>query len=641
MGTSKSSLLLAFLFFSYTFIHGQTDFPQFGKFSAAEIDLKECSFDPEAEAIILMDKAVVTHDDDYHLITERRIRIKILNDRGLDRANVIIPFYAKDGFEFIGKIQGYTFNFNGNTISEQVVLDKKSIFTEKRNSYYSLIKFAMPAVKKGSIFEYQYVSTMKHYGGLDKWEFQSDLPTIHSSYLLEMLPRAEFAYTVQKKSTMPIKINPMPTEGKIYFEMNNVAALRIEPYMDAPQNYIQKVMFQLSGIMTNSGGKEAVNTTWQKLAYELMTEKDYGSQLDKDLKIDEVKSLVANESTEKGKLKNIYEFVKKKIEWNGYDSKYAQDGLKTVWERKKGSAGELNLLLVNLLKTNGIETYPVLVAERDFGKIDTTYPYIDRFNKTIAFAIADGKQFLLDATQENCPAGLTPYPILNTTGFLVDKKIYNLIKIAPGNKAYKNEIKVNGIMDSKGVIIAEANVKSYDYARQLRLDEVKRDNKRFIHKNFEEPYEGISIDSFRISLPEHDSLPLDQVIRYNQQLSESGGFIFINANLFTGLSKNPFTSSIRFTNVNFGYPYHIVVEQTIKLPAGAKVELPEDKTIKSTDNKIEALKQVRFENGELKATVRFVQNTTLVPPELYHTLQNHYKQMVDMLNEPILVKLGN
>ena len=144
-----------------------------------------------------------------------------------------------------------------------------------------------------------------------------------------------------------------------------------------------------------------------------------------------------------------------------------------------------------------------------------------------------------------------------------------------------------------------------------------------------------------ISLPQHDSLPFEQVIRYNQQLNESGGFIFIYTNLFTGLSKNPFVSSTRFTNVNFGFPYNVTVRQTIKLPAGAKIDLPEDKVIRSTDNKIEALKQVKFENGELKVVLKFVQNITLVVPELYPALKGLYKQMVDMLNEPILVKLGN
>ena len=118
--------------------------------------------------------------------------------------------------------------------------------------------------------------------------------------------------------------------------------------------------------------------------------------------------------------------------------------IKSSLGQKKRHSGEINLLLVNLLNSAGIETYPVLAAERDYGKVDTTYPYLDRFNKVIAFAIADNKQYVLDATQENCPAGLTPYSLLNTTGFLVDKKKFNLIKIAPGNRTYKNVITVTG-----------------------------------------------------------------------------------------------------------------------------------------------------------------------------------------------------
>ena len=62
--------------------YSQMEFPEFGSFSDEEKKLKQCSFDPEAEAIILLDKAVVNYDDEYHMITERRIRIKILNEKG-------------------------------------------------------------------------------------------------------------------------------------------------------------------------------------------------------------------------------------------------------------------------------------------------------------------------------------------------------------------------------------------------------------------------------------------------------------------------------------------------------------------------------------------------------------------------------
>src|SRR6187455_678307 len=107
-----ATILLSFLISLASF--SQMVFPEFGKFTTEEISLKQCSFDPEAEAIILLDKAVVNYDDDYHMITERRVRIKILNEKGLDRANIIIPFYHKDDFEYIGKVVAYTFNYDAS-----------------------------------------------------------------------------------------------------------------------------------------------------------------------------------------------------------------------------------------------------------------------------------------------------------------------------------------------------------------------------------------------------------------------------------------------------------------------------------------------------------------------------------------------
>ena len=638
MSFTKTTALLSFLFVCAV-SYSQSEFPEFGVFSPEEINLKQCPFDPEAEAIILLDKAVVTHDDDYHLITERRIRIKILNEKALSRADIIIPFYHKDDIEFLSKIVAYTFNFDESGKISTLQVDKKSIHTEKTNNYYSLLKFAMPAVKVGSIIEYHYISTMKHYGYLDEWKFQSDLPTLKSNFFLQIIPGREFAYTIQKKSFYQIFTKPMPDQGKIYFEMNNVPALRTEPYMDAPRDYVQKVVFQLSGYVTRYGSKQEVNTTWKSLAYEMMTEKNYGSQLDKDLKIDELKTVLLLQNSQQSKLKAIYDYVNKKIEWNGFDTKYAPDGLKAVWDRKKGGAGEINLLLVNLLNSAGIEAYPVLAAERDFGKVDTTYPFIDRFNKTVAFAIADGKQYVLDATQDNCPAGLTPYPLLNTIGFLVDKKKYNLIKIAPGIRSYRNIISIKGTIDTKGLVTAEANVKSYEYARQLRLNAIKRNRGKFINDNFEKPYEGLTIDSFHIIPPGSDSIPLELAVRYKQQLNESGGYVFFNTNLFTGLERNPFISSIRFTNVNFGFPYNTFIEEIIKMPAGIRIDLPQDKSMAFEDNKINVQRKVRFENGELTITIQFIQNATLISAEGYPAFKDFYKKMVDMLNEPLALKM--
>lgn len=639
---SFTFILIAFSLFICTRTAGQSQLPVFGQITAEEISLKECSFDKEADAVIIFDEAWTDYDDHYSMITSRRVRIKILNDKGLDRGNIIIPFYSQDNFEFIKDIKGATSNIDASGNVIHTPLDKKSIFTEKKNNYYSLMKFAMPAVKAGSIIEYNYVSVMKHYGGLEEWKFQSDLPTIRSCYMLQVLPTAEFTYGVQKRRDYRIIIKPIADQGKIYFEMNNIPALRFEPFMDATRDYVQRVVFQLSGLVNRYGYKQDINTTWRSAAYDLMTEREFGGQVDKSIKADELKPLVAVQNSEQGKMREIYNYVRDNISWNGFDGKYALNGVREVWEKKRGSAGEINLLLVNLLRSYNIETYPLLVAERDFGKIDSTYPFLERFNKVVALARIGDQQFILDATQKNTAAGLTPYPLLNTLAFLVDKKDYKLLRISSASKSYRNRIMITAELSEKENLRGSAIIHSLDYARQSTVESIKANDKKFISETFEKPYESISIDSFYFNNLTDETKVLEQGIRFNQQLNTSGGFVFLNYNLFTGMEKNPFTSSIRFTNVNFGYPKDIFLEANIKLPPGSKInDLPKDLLLENKDKSIRLLREIKFENDQLSIKIVYIRFTTLVHADHYIELKEFYNKIIEALNEPILIKAGN
>ena len=77
------------------------DFPTYGKVTQEELRMKECAFDKEAGAVVLIDEAVSSYNNEYNLITERHIRLKILKEKGIEYGNVSIPFYREDGFEFI------------------------------------------------------------------------------------------------------------------------------------------------------------------------------------------------------------------------------------------------------------------------------------------------------------------------------------------------------------------------------------------------------------------------------------------------------------------------------------------------------------------------------------------------------------
>ena len=64
-------------------------------------------------------------------------------------------------------------------------------------------------------------------------------------------------------------------------------------------------------------------------------------------------------------------------------------------EKKKGNSGDINLLLVALLRSAGLKAYPILVSERGHGKVDTTSSFLDQFSNVHAYVEIDEKNTFL------------------------------------------------------------------------------------------------------------------------------------------------------------------------------------------------------------------------------------------------------
>ena len=75
----------------------------------------------------------------------------------------------------------------------------------KLNERVSVVKFAIPDKVRHPEYQYKH---HEHYGGLDDWSFQSDIPTMLSSYYLTIFTHPEFAYQVHKEADLPIVVKP-------------------------------------------------------------------------------------------------------------------------------------------------------------------------------------------------------------------------------------------------------------------------------------------------------------------------------------------------------------------------------------------------------------------------------------------------
>ncbi|MEO6719801.1 MAG: DUF3857 domain-containing protein [Ferruginibacter sp.] len=634
------SVLLLISMFVYTRSYTQ-DFSSYGQVSDYELQLKECAFDKDANAVVLMHEAFSSYDDEHHLITMHHVRVKILKEQGISAANVSLDYYRKDDFEEIYSVEGMTINAIPTGGFQQTPLDRKSIFTKKTNERIGEIVFAFPAIKVGSIIDYKYTSRMKHYGGLDEWVFQERIPVLTSKYTLIILPNAEFAYRVNKTLDIPIVVKTLTSSGGVYFEMNNIPGLSDEPYIDARRDYLQKVIFQLSAI-GSAWDKTKYSTSWNELNRELNLASEFGSQLSKNIDgtgdfIKQVKVLPSAEE----KMKTVFNFVRSNMSWNQLYSKYSIDGIKNAWKKKTGTSGEINLLLINLLKEAELEVYPMLVSERFHGKVNTDYPFVDQFNSVFACVDINKRRYYLDATDKSTPPHITPSGILNTIAMLVKRKTGELITVTDSSIAYREDILARLELANDGTLSGDVLVKSSDYARLVKRDEYKENKEKFIKEYFEVPGTSLAVKEVTVANLENDSMSLDQSGKLNGTLNRTGEYLFLPLNLFTGFDANPFLAVNRFSNINFGFKRTINLSMEVRLPAGFSVdEMPKAVMLTNPDKDIIYRRQVLHDKSEntIRCMMSFQFAKSLYEADMYEMIREMYKRIFDYLKEPVVLK---
>ena len=133
----RKRLLTIIIVFTSVIASAQKGVPSFGKIDKEDLLLKECEFDKDAAACKLLSYGDVHYEilgEDFNIISEKRIRIKILKEKGLDEANIKIHFYSRQNYENIHNISGITYNLDNAGNVTTTKLEKSSIFTKPINN---------------------------------------------------------------------------------------------------------------------------------------------------------------------------------------------------------------------------------------------------------------------------------------------------------------------------------------------------------------------------------------------------------------------------------------------------------------------------------------------------------------------------
>ena len=650
MNITKQSSALLCLFFSFLQILSAQKVPTitWGEFKVEELQMKNWASDTSAPAAVLGEMGSINMaeiDGYYGFYLNVHRRIKIFKKEAFHYANQTIQVRTKDNRQFVREIKAQTIAPNGM----KYLVDKKSIVYEKLSKDVTIIKFTFPNVTEGCILEYKYERQNK--GGLfelQDWYFQEAIPIKFSVLNLDLMSNYEYVYLFQGeknlKSTKPIydKDNNRTATS---FYVENLPALKNEGYVSSIKNYLTYMRFQLAKVYRGGGIIEEVMASWDKTLDDLLSEDQIGKKYLKKSNYNKVAEAAKNayNSTDSSRaiIQKLYDWVNKNIEWNKDYNIWGVDSPNDIWEKRKGDRGNINFLLVALLRDAGIEANPILLSTREHGVHYVQYPILDQFDHALVYVeLPNNQTMLLDAGEPNLPIGLPSEQALNSQGWLMKKKGQQWLDIKPpvSSQTVLALFDITEDGSFKGTL--NSSYKGYLAADQRDIfkgDTTGKNKTIYLKtKNPDWQIQDLScsnLDKANEAFKESITLRIANVVQVNEDL------MYVKPTIKSGWETNPFKTEDRTYPVEMPYPSNYQYVLTLSIPEGYKVEeLPKNVNLIVPPYDTRFIYQISSDEKTIRLTVRIQINKTVYPAESYKFLKTFFAQISTKLEDMIVLK---
>jgi hypothetical protein len=660
---------------SFVLLNGQYKAPKFGKIDINELTMTKYDNDTLADALMLFDEGVsrftLNRDRNFQFEYERHCRIKIFKKSAYQYANFsIILFENGSKREVLDKLKGATFNLVNDKIVK-TKLDNDNVFIEKGKKFV-IKKFAFPEVKEGSVIEISYSITSDFLYNFRGWIFQRDYPALWSQYTY-IIPEY-FNYRQSSKGYLPFDINISEAGTETYtvhydseitpginggrtpsenydlkaavtiktIGIKDVPAFKSEPNIDCEDNYIQSLEFELASVQFPHEMRKDYTQSWESVNEQMNDDVDFGKLLNSSGFInDTVTNICSNLSSKEEKAIAIYNYVQNRMKWNENYSIWALRGLKKPFVERIGNSAEINLLLTLLLKTAGLNAFPIIFSTRENGNPITFYPTISKYNSVLTKVEIDGKTFLLDATSKYCPFGLLPANDINGQGRVVNNSNGDWVDLNSNEKYKEAKIyNLNITEDGKFTGSVTGSYTGYAAVEYRNMLSHEKNTNEYIRK-LQENIKGLTINKYVISDFQNNTKPVSDTmyVEISDHSDLIGDKILFYPLLFECIKKNKYTLEERKYPVDYNFPISETYIFDYTLPAGYQIEsLPKASTIKLPDNSISISYIVQSSENKIKLVYRRNINKRLFLPEEYANLKEIYNQIVKKHDEQIILK---
>ncbi|WP_104734676.1 transglutaminase domain-containing protein [Hanstruepera ponticola] len=639
---------------------------KFGKVSKEELSEKVHPLDSSAHAAILYKSYKVYFDfrenEGFVQVNEIVERIKIYDKDGYDYATHQVRLYdesATNKQELKG-LKAYTYYLDGGKV-EKDKLKNESVFEEKVNDYWSTTKFTMPSINDGVVIEYEYRIESPFYG-IEDIILQYNVPinvlevdvrTPEYFVFNKLLnPKSTFYPTIEENSISRTEIRKASVnrssadwqfqENIVMINANNVPALKLEPFTDNINNYRAKLIMEYAYFKGPNGQSEIYATDWDQVVKRIYDSESFGGQLQKTNYFeDDLNNILQGVTDPMEKAFKVYNFVKSKVKQNDFVGYSSDQGVKQAYKSGEGNVGDINLMLVAMLRYAGLNANPILLSTRSNG-----IPIVATrkgFNYVIAAIEVSNGFIMLDATDVNASPNILPIHTLNWQGRIVREH---------GSSAWVNLLPS---VSSKEVTSINAKLNA-----DLSVDgKVRTLYSNYLAYNFRDDYKGLDEES-HIALLEKDKgdIEISNLEFTNQyevekpitfsydyhvesEIEEIGDKLYFSPMLFFTPKENFFKQETRSYPIDFIYPISEKYTVNIMLPEGYIVEsLPESSKIEFNGNQVEFSYLARENGSMLQFSINLDINKSLILTNEYKQFKKFFEFMIEKETEKVVLKKG-
>jgi len=622
------------------------ELPNLPPLTPQDIALKEVPGALGAPAVILY-YAVET--DNTKSSETRSVRLKVLQDKGKEYANIEIPYTGKE--IQLDAIRARTVDAQGR-VSEftDQVFDREIIKAKKYRVNAKVL--ALANVQVGTIIEYTYrlqikekiPDAFKHpeqylvqsaftYPAA-MWPVQQDLFVRHAHFVLHKAGPGLREHNIG----LPGIEYTDKGNGIVQLDLDNIAAYEEENYSPPEDALKARVdLFYAIDYFVSDG-------YWLDAAKRRA--KLYESFLKKSKAIDhEAERLAAQTTTDEEKLRKIYARVqqiravsfeaektdKEKKRENLSENKNVED----VLNRGYAFTNQTNLLFVALARAAGFEAYPYMITSRKSTIFMPDWPNEYQLNAMVVQVRTSGGYIYLDPATKFCPYGLLPWDESDAGGIRIDaaspqRGFTPTPKSADAVKTRSAELRLTeeGALQGKVQFFYSGQEALIKRLEGIEQDEAAR------RKTLE--------DSLKSSLPQEASVNLLESSGWESSdgplkatfeidipnfVTKAGKRVLFPMGVFHSNQSSPFASARRTNPIYFNYPQEEIEDVTVELPPGWRVE--SIRPLSQTDRKAlyyEFSAKVEGNTVRFGRTLRF--SGTLFEKELYPALRAFYDRVL-------------